>query len=60
MIKMCGKRMIRDWNRKKIMNFVCVAAILILLLATVNNASAAYGHRLHVQPMPTHAPTARY
>ncbi len=59
MIKMCGKRMIRDWNRKKIMNFVCVAAILILLLATVNNASAAYGHGRHAKltSTPTSTPT---
>jgi peptidoglycan hydrolase-like amidase len=61
MIKMCGKRLIRDWHRKKITNFVCIAAILILLLATVNNASAAYGHAYghgrHAQPTPTPTPT---
>jgi hypothetical protein len=40
-------------------NFVRIAAILILLFATVNNASAAYGHRSHMQPTPTPALTNR-
>ncbi len=52
----------KDWlgigTVKKLVNSVR-AAILILLFATVNNASAAYGHRPSVRPTPTPAPTNR-
>ncbi len=51
---MCGKRLIGNWHHRKIINFIYAAVILILLLATVNNASAAYG--LNAQPTPTPSP----
>ncbi len=54
---MCGKRMIRDWNSKKIISFVCVIAILILLLAAVDDASAGYGPKHRVKSTPTPTPT---
>ncbi len=53
---MSGKRSIRNWHRKKIMNFVCVIVFLILILANVNNASAGYGNKHHAKPAPAPDP----
>jgi peptidoglycan hydrolase-like amidase len=62
--KMSEKRSIWILHRKKIMNFVYVMVIFALILATVNNASAAYGNRHHSKltptpiPVPTPKPTS--
>lgn len=50
------KRSIRNWHRIKLMNFVYVMVILILILATVNNASADYGNKHHAKPTPDPTP----
>ncbi len=53
---MSERRSIRNWHNKKLLDFVCVMAILILILATVNNVSAGYGNKHHAKPTPTPTP----
>lgn len=44
---MSERKSIKNWHRKKIMNFVCIMVILTFMLFTMNNASAGYGNKHH-------------
>ncbi|KPQ43909.1 MAG: Stage II sporulation protein, partial [Candidatus Methanoperedens nitroreducens] len=52
---MSEKKLIKNWYRKKIVIFFSAIAILILILASANNASAVYENKHYVKstPIPT-------
>ena len=54
---MSEKKLIRNWYRKKIVIFFSAIAILILILASANNASADYGNKHYVKSTLTSTPT---
>jgi len=58
---MSEKRSIRKWHRTKLMNIIYVMVILMLIMATVNIASADYGNKHHAKhrsdPIPVLTPT---